>query len=254
MQLGYGFIKDFTHKKCRFPSYLKYKVQNSTIVCLCFALVCSASFTDVDSRCRMFHIKLMRAARWRGGNEVLAHMFISAPRLICFFHNSRWLDQAEQQPLQKSPSVRLCRVYPVLILRWVFSWIIFELNKVNNGKSWRCQFILTPFWLEKKSPSRAVHNSCRRMGSGMSASMHVIDCSHWNLRWNCTQNRTMDYDWLGMGSERHLTTELIETRLTEDILLDGTGEAGKKRWERTYPKTVEKISHNTHTNLMKAFG
>lgn len=64
----------------------------------------------------------------------------------------------------------------------------------------------------------------------------------------------MDYDWLGMGSERHLTTELIETRLTEDILLDGTGGAGKKSWERTYPKTLEKISHNAHTNLMKAFG
>lgn len=64
------------------------------------------------------------------------------------------------------------------------------------------------------------------MGPGTSASRHVIERSHWNLRWNCTQNRTMDYAWLGMGSERHLTTELIETRLTEDILLDGTGEAG----------------------------
>lgn len=42
-------------------------------------------------------------------------------------------------------------------------------------------------------------------------------------------NSTMDYDWLGMKSKQHLTTELIETRLTKDILLDGIGEMGKKR-------------------------
>lgn len=42
-------------------------------------------------------------------------------------------------------------------------------------------------------------------------------------------SNTMDYDWLGMKSEQHLTTELIETRLTKDILLDGIGETGKKR-------------------------
>lgn len=34
----------------------------------------------------------------------------------------------------------------------------------------------------------------------------------------------MDYDWLGMRSEQQrLTAELIETRLTKDILLGGTG-------------------------------
>ena len=32
----------------------------------------------------VFYIKLMSAARWWGGNEVLAHMFLSTPRLICF--------------------------------------------------------------------------------------------------------------------------------------------------------------------------
>lgn len=124
----------------------------------------SASFTDVDSRCRMFHIKLMRAARWRGGNEVLAHMFISAPRLICFFHNSWWLDQAEQQPLQKSPSVRLCRVYPVLILHWVFSWIIFELDKVNNGKSWRRNFYFNSFLAGKKEPISCCSQQLQKNG------------------------------------------------------------------------------------------
>lgn len=67
-------------------------------------------------------------------------------------------------------------------------------------------------------------------------------------------NNTMDYDWLGMKSEQHLTTELIETRLTKDILLDGIGETGKKRWELTYPKTLKIIFHNAYMNLSKAFG
>lgn len=41
---------------------------------------------------------------------------------------------------------------------------------------------------------------------------------------NRTASRAMDYDWLGMKSEQQrLTTELIETRLTKDIL---RGEAG----------------------------
>lgn len=38
----------------------------------------------------------------------------------------------------------------------------------------------------------------------------------------------MDYDWLGMKSEQHLTTGLIQARLTKDILLDGIGEIGGK--------------------------
>ncbi len=42
-------------------------------------------------------------------------------------------------------------------------------------------------------------------------------------------NNTMDYDWLGVQSEQHLTTVLIETRLTKDILLDEIGEMGKRR-------------------------
>lgn len=66
-------------------------------------------------------------------------------------------------------------------------------------------------------------------------------------------NSTMDYDWLGMKSKQHLTTELIETRLTKDILLDGIGEMGKKRWELTYPKTLKMIFHNAYKNLLKAF-
>lgn len=38
-------------------------------------------------------------------------------------------------------------------------------------------------------------------------------------------NNTMDYDCLGMQSEQqHLTTVLIETRLTKDLLLDEIGE------------------------------
>lgn len=42
----------------------------------------------------------------------------------------------------------------------------------------------------------------------------------------------MDYDWLGVQSEQHLTTVLIETRLTKDILLDEIGEMGKKKGMR----------------------
>ena len=42
-------------------------------------------------------------------------------------------------------------------------------------------------------------------------------------------NNTMDYDWLGVQSEQHLTTLLIETRLTKDILLDEIGETEKER-------------------------
>lgn len=41
-------------------------------------------------------------------------------------------------------------------------------------------------------------------------------------------NNTMDYDWLGVRSEQHLTTALIESRLTKDILLDEIGEMRKK--------------------------
>lgn len=42
-------------------------------------------------------------------------------------------------------------------------------------------------------------------------------------------NNTMDYDWLGVQSEQHLTTVLIEARLTKDILLDEIGEMVKER-------------------------
>lgn len=73
--------------------------------------------TDVDSRCGMFHIKLMRAARWRGGNEVLAHMFISAPRLMCFFSSSQLTmigSGRNAASAEISLSVRLCRVYSAL--------------------------------------------------------------------------------------------------------------------------------------------
>lgn len=43
----------------------------------------------------MLHIKLMSAARWRGGNEVLAHTcFYQPPRLICFFTaDDDWTEQ-----------------------------------------------------------------------------------------------------------------------------------------------------------------
>lgn len=50
----------------------------------------------------------------------------------------------------------------------------------------------------------------------------------------------MDYDWLGVQSEQHLTTVLIESRLTKDILLDEIGETGKTRRELTYPNVSEK--------------
>lgn len=53
-------------------------------------------------------------------------------------------------------------------------------------------------------------------------------------------NNTMDYDWLGVQSEQHLTTVLIETRLTKDILLDEIGETGKTRRGLTYPNDSEK--------------
>lgn len=66
----------------------------------------------------------------------------------------------------------------------------------------------------------------------MATSVRIIDCSHWNLRWKCTpsegQRNTMDYDWLRVQSEQHLTTLLIETRLTKDILLDEIGETGEE--------------------------
>lgn len=68
-------------------------------------------------------------------------------------------------------------------------------------------------------------------------------------------NNTMDYDRLGARSEQHLTTVLIETRLTKDILLDEIGEMGKKkRWELTYPTTQEVIFLNACMNAPKAFG
>lgn len=104
-------------------------------------LLCCCFFTDVDSRCGMFHIKLMRAARWRGGNEVLAHMFISAPRLMCFFFPSSRLmmigSGRTAASAQISLAVRLCRVYSALAPRGgsVFSGIIFERYKVNSGTS-----------------------------------------------------------------------------------------------------------------------
>lgn len=41
-------------------------------------------------------------------------------------------------------------------------------------------------------------------------------------------NNTMDYDRLGVQREQHLTTVLIESRLTKDILLDEIGEMGNK--------------------------
>lgn len=67
-----------------------------------------------------------------------------------------------------------------------------------------------------------VQSTCQRAGS--TRYMHVIERSHWNLPWNHTPSSTMDYDWLGMRSEQQrLTAELIETRLTKDILLGGTG-------------------------------
>lgn len=67
-------------------------------------------------------------------------------------------------------------------------------------------------------------------------------------------NNTMDYDWLGVQSEQHLTTVLIETRLTKDILLDEIGEMGKKRWELAYPTTQKMIFYNGCMNSSKAFG
>lgn len=92
----------------------------------------------------------------------------------------------------------------------------------------------------------------------MATSVHVIDCSHWNLRWKMYTkwgaNNTMDYDWLGVQSEQHLTTVLIETRLTKDILLDEIGGIGKKGWELTYPTTQKMIFHNACINSWKAFG
>lgn len=51
----------------------------------------------------------------------------------------------------------------------------------------------------------------------------------------------MDYDWLGVQSEQHLTTVLIETRLTRDILLDEIVETAK-RGGLTYPTTQKMIS------------
>lgn len=58
-------------------------------------------------------------------------------------------------------------------------------------------------------------------------------------------NNTIDYDWLGVQSEQHLTTVLIESGLTKDILLDEIGEMEKeKRWEHAYPTTQKMIFHN----------
>lgn len=44
-------------------------------------------------------------------------------------------------------------------------------------------------------------------------------------------NNTMDHACLGVQSEQHLTTVLIETRLTKDILLDEIGEMETKKDE-----------------------
>lgn len=66
----------------------------------------------------------------------------------------------------------------------------------------------------------------------MATSVHVIDCSHWNLMEMYTKrgaNNTIDYGCLGVQHEQHLTTALTETRLTKDILLDEIGEMEKKR-------------------------
>lgn len=58
----------------------------------------------------------------------------------------------------------------------------------------------------------------------MATSVHVIDCSHWNFAMEmytkAGANNTMDYERLGVQREQYLTTVLIESRLTKDILLD----------------------------------
>lgn len=61
----------------------------------------------------------------------------------------------------------------------------------------------------------------------------------------------MDYNWLGMRSEpRRLTTELIESRLTKDLPLGGTGGRDESAVD---PKTLGTISNHANVNLMEAF-
>lgn len=66
-------------------------------------------------------------------------------------------------------------------------------------------------------------------------------------------NNTMDYDWLGVQSEQHLTMVLIETRLTRDILLDEIVETGKRRDEGLVIQQLRKGFLKHFHEIIKTF-
>lgn len=74
-----------------------------------------------------------------------------------------------------------------------------------------------------------IHSSeLKSKTSQMTTSVHVIECSHWNLQWKCILSQGQTTQWImtawECSEQQHLTTVLIETRLTKDILLDEIGE------------------------------